>query len=359
MEMNDLIELFQKRCPRAVKAMVESSHHFDDQNINKYHQEGDVWTHVNMVCLLAQLFKLNDLSKLTCLLHDIGKPLSREVDYEKKKVGFYGHEGISVFQSIDCINQMDLKLSDHDLIHVLQLISLHTSLFKLVKGEGIQKDIASKFVRNKRLLQDLIVVSKCDSMGRFYKPVPGEVFPRENIEEFFAPTVESIQNEQKYRKTIKNLTILVGPPMSGKSTWVKENAGDSLVISRDEITMKVAGKDNYNNAYHSIDQKLVDKELEKVKIDAFKSGRDLIFDLTNMSVKARRRLWLRVPAIYNKKAVVFFTSYEELLKRNISRTQKESKTVRLSSLRTLLSAFSVPLYDEFDEIEYKVFRETG
>ena len=40
----------------------------------------------------------------------------------------------------------------------------------------------------------------------------------------------------------KKIYVLVGPPSVGKSTWVKDNAPDSYIISRDDIVEKVAGE---------------------------------------------------------------------------------------------------------------------
>lgn len=43
--------------------------------------------------------------------------------------------------------------------------------------------------------------------------------------------------------------LLVGPTLSGKSTWLKTNYPNVKVISRDEIVMEVAGTIDYNKAF--------------------------------------------------------------------------------------------------------------
>ena len=50
----------------------------------------------------------------------------------------------------------------------------------------------------------------------------------------------SFLKEQIDRK--KKIYVLVGPPSVGKSTWIKQNADDSYVISSDEKTIEVARK---------------------------------------------------------------------------------------------------------------------
>ena len=46
-------------------------------------------------------------------------------------------------------------------------------------------------------------------------------------------------------KNIKEpfVIILIGPPLSGKSTWIRENFPNTDVISRDEILMDVYGSE--------------------------------------------------------------------------------------------------------------------
>ena len=77
--------------------------------------------------------------------------------------------------------------------------------------------------------------------------------------------------------SIKNLKepfviILIGPPLSGKTTWIRENFPTTEVISRDEIVMEVYGSRNYTEAFKSVDQKEVDKVLaQKVFYDEEKT----------------------------------------------------------------------------------------
>jgi predicted kinase len=348
MTMADLVRDFQAKVPELVKQMKAADHHYSINDQNVYHLESDVFTHTMMVCLLAEMFKVSPLAQMACLLHDVGKPLSLERVDETRRTRFFGHEGISVFVGLDYLNHHNF--SNSELLHLVQLVSLHTVLFKLVKPTAtIQKDLLARFVGNKKLLQDLIMVSKCDALGRFTAPELKEEFPKENIDSFLKETVDQISEVQP-RVTNKLVTVLVGPPMAGKSTWLKENRGDSLVICRDDLILEMAGTKDYNAAFRSLDQDVVDKEFEKRKIEAIKTGRDVIFDLTHMSVRSRRRSLAAFSKQYKKRAVVFYTAYEELLRRNEERVKSESKSISEYTLKTLMGAFMTPLYDEVDEI---------
>ena len=55
--------------------------------------------------------------------------------------------------------------------------------------------------------------------------------------------------------------ILIGVPMSGKSTWVRENHPDTKVISRDDIVLEVHQSNDYNRAFKEVNHKEVDKIL--------------------------------------------------------------------------------------------------
>jgi len=79
--------------------------------------------------------------------------------------------------------------------------------------------------------------------------------------------------------------ILSGPPMSGKSTWVKANFPDTEVISRDEILMEVYGSRNYSEAFKNVDQKKVDKTLKDRMTEYGKEGRNVLVDMTNLTTE--------------------------------------------------------------------------
>lgn len=90
-----LVSWFQTEFKDLVKSMKNCSHHYDEDNLNAYHLEGDIFTHTMMVYKTAELLSNdNDLVKWSTLLHDIGKPRSMEI--VEKHVEFDGlsDEGI-------------------------------------------------------------------------------------------------------------------------------------------------------------------------------------------------------------------------------------------------------------------------
>lgn len=146
--------------------------------------------------------------------------------------------------------------------------------------------------------------------------------------------------------------ILSGIPMSGKSTWVRENYPDTLAISRDEILMEVAGTRDYNLAFKTVDQKAVDKLLAKRITDAATQKVDVIIDMTNLSRKVRVKNLSYFSNEYYKVSVVLpILDSEEYKRRNDFRSINENKFIPPFVIKSMMDSFVLPTDDEgFDKI---------
>jgi predicted kinase len=146
--------------------------------------------------------------------------------------------------------------------------------------------------------------------------------------------------------------ILSGIPMSGKSTWVRENYPDVLAISRDEIVMEVAGTRDYNLAFKTVDQKAVDKLLVKRITEAATKKVDVIIDMTNLSRKVRIKNLSYFSDDYYKVAVVLpILDSAEYKRRNDFRSVNENKFIPPFVITNMMNSFVLPIEDEgFDKI---------
>lgn len=146
--------------------------------------------------------------------------------------------------------------------------------------------------------------------------------------------------------------ILSGIPMSGKSTWVRENYPDTLAISRDELVMEVAGTRDYNLAFKTVDQKAVDKLLAKRITDAATQKVDVIIDMTNLSRKVRVKNLSYFSNEYYKVSVVLpILDSEEYKRRNDFRSINENKFIPPFVIKSMMDSFVLPTDDEgFDKI---------
>ena len=152
--------------------------------------------------------------------------------------------------------------------------------------------------------------------------------------------------------SIKNLKepfviILIGPPLSGKTTWIRENFPTTEVISRDEIVMEVYGSRNYTEAFKSVDQKEVDKVLTQKFIDANKEKKNVIVDMTHMASKRRKQNLNYFTDDYYKLAVIFpILSDEEYEKRNQKRIEEENKDLPMGIVKSMISSYQPITSDE-------------
>jgi predicted kinase len=144
--------------------------------------------------------------------------------------------------------------------------------------------------------------------------------------------------------------LLVGPPLSGKSTWIRNNYPNTKVISRDEIVMELAGTNDYNKAFSQVNHKLVDKVLSD-RLSESSNGENVIVDMTNMTGK-RRAQTLSYFDSYYKVAVIFpILSDEEYETRNKKRISEENKDLPLSIVKRMISSYQTIKEEEgFDKV---------
>ena len=155
-------------------------------------------------------------------------------------------------------------------------------------------------------------------------------------------------------KNIKEpfVMMLIGPTLSGKSTYIRNNYPKTEVTSRDEIVMEVFGSRDYNLAFKEVDQ----KEVDRVLATRFKSANDLktsvIIDMTNMTVKRRMATLRNFDKDFSRLAVVFpILSDEEYTKRNIERNAKENKWIPPFVIKSMIDSYQEPTLDEgYDRI---------
>lgn len=141
--------------------------------------------------------------------------------------------------------------------------------------------------------------------------------------------------------------ILIGPPLSGKTTWIRENFPTTEVISRDEIVMEVYGSRNYTEAFNNVDQKEVDRVLTQKFLDANKEKRNVIVDMTHMVSKRRKQNLNYFTDDYYKLAVIFpILSESEYERRNQKRIEEENKDLPMRIVKSMISSYQPITSDE-------------
>jgi predicted kinase len=151
------------------------------------------------------------------------------------------------------------------------------------------------------------------------------------------------------------ITFLVGPPASGKSTWVSKNVGDEIVISRDNILDDM--RKEYNLSYsesfaNSELQKKVNVALNNHIAKSIQSYKDIVVDMTNMNRRSRSMILSKIPNVYTKNAVVFNVPKPELLRRLKNREMETGKSIPLHVVDSFIDSYEKPTNSEFDNIIY-------
>ena len=146
--------------------------------------------------------------------------------------------------------------------------------------------------------------------------------------------------------------ILVGPPLSGKTTWIRNNFPTTEVISRDETVMEVYGSRNYTEAFNNVDQKEVDRVLTQKFLDANAAKKNVIVDMTHMASKRRKQNLNYFSDDYYKLGVIFpILSDEEYEKRNKKRIEVENKALPMRVVKSMISSYQPITPDEgFDKV---------
>lgn len=144
------------------------------------------------------------------------------------------------------------------------------------------------------------------------------------------------------------LYMLIGVPGAGKSTWIKNQSYDAVVLSSDDYIEKVAAKQGltYNDVFKDAIPGAAANLKRELKA-AIEADQDIIWDQTNLTVKSRREKLKMVPDSYRKVAV-FFSIPKDLRDRLATRP---GKTIPEPVILTMINQLTPPTKEEgFDEI---------
>lgn len=333
MTHQELLRFFHSKYPNIISDMRKSDHAYSNDNLNKFHLEGDVFTHTMMVLQESVRRGYGFESDLLALCHDLGKPYSRIHNTEKQKVTFYNHESLSIFLSLQVME--DLKLPFDVRERLVKVIGLHTEVFK----QPLQA--LYDLIGDAETYHKLTQLANCDHSGRFADIQSPTDYT------YFLPADKVKVSEPK----TKTVTLMVGLPASGKSTHVSENRSEkSFLVSRDNIIEMFSEGNNYNEKWKNSDQKKIDKDLQEL-FGLSKKFNDVIVDMTHMSLKSRRKTLSHFGKDWQKNCVVFLPTLTEIERR---KSQRPEKVIDNSVLDAMISSFRPPCLGEgFDNITYK------
>lgn len=141
-----------------------------------------------------------------------------------------------------------------------------------------------------------------------------------------------------------SLTILIGLPRSGKSTWAKQNAGDAVIISSDWIRENILGESySYADSANAIVWTIMDAAVRIV----LGQGKAVVLDGVNLT-KATRSYYVSIARKLGAKItmVVLYTPIEECLRRNADPSTKKLPDEKIVAMAKTIEW---PDKDEYDE----------
>lgn len=148
--------------------------------------------------------------------------------------------------------------------------------------------------------------------------------------------------------------LLVGPPLSGKDTYIrKSNYENYEIISRDDILMSLHYNNDYTEAFNTVNQKLVDKLLNDKITTAINKKKNVIINMTNLSVRSRHRNLCKFRKdTYDRVAVVFpKLTMDEYKDRNEKRKLEDNKYIPMGVIIDMLAKWeNVTLEEGFNTI---------
>lgn len=149
-----------------------------------------------------------------------------------------------------------------------------------------------------------------------------------------------------------DIFILVGVPAAGKSTWVQKTfQGECVVISSDDIIEDVAR--SQNSTYDAVFKqyvKVADAMMWKNLDKAIEERQNpIVIDRTNMSIKARARIFDRMKRFYPNHpykfhAVVFPTPERTEHQRRLA--NRPGKTIPSAVIQSMVDSYQCPTITE-------------
>lgn len=240
--------------------------------------------------------------------------------------------------------------------------------------EAYRPDIAPRIEYLKEGIRD--VDNRINGYYRYWKKQIGkehltrkEFALREGKSPYFPLCINALYNENGHMlpaiemRTAKlcelinarpELTVMVGLPGSGKSHYAKEQK-NVIVVSSDDIREELFGSANDQSDNGKVFQ-MYSKRIKEALI----SGKSVIADATNISMKARKTVIPMMKLAHHTKAVVMAIPASICLKQDLARERSVGPAV----IEKMMRRFEIPISEEgFDEITFikkpvKTFSET-
>lgn len=342
---------------------------------DKWHGEGDVYTHTKMVCdELIKLEEYNSLNKdyqlvlfLSALFHDIGKIVCTKVidgqirsfhhpkkgsnmirEYLWKELKLSGTKQLQEFREAICLlvryhsEPTYFNYEKNKEKKVIEL-SLNTNLTKYFNNQMLSllalADIRGRIsddndLKEGYVLEYILYAKELNCYNESFK------FKNTYTKIKYLNSNSIWHQQELYDSSWGEVILLCGLPGTGKDTYINTYYPNTPVISLDDIRakLKIKPNDNQGEVYN------IAKDMAKSYL---REKKTFIWNATNISEMIREKQ-IKLFHEYGAKVKIIFleTSLEENLKRN-----KERKKVVIESvIFDMLGNLTLPLDTEAEEV---------
>lgn len=328
---------------------------------DRWHAEGDVWTHAQMVC--HQLVDLGEWATLTsnertaltftALLHDVAKPLTLRTDPVTGQISSPQHavRGEQLARAV--LRDLGCNLETRELI--ARLVRFHgRPAFLLERPEPTHEVVRLSWLVSNRLLY---LFSLADNRGRhanclarpeenlhwwkilaeenacYDRPYP---FVNDHARFLFFRQQEPSLHYVPHEAFACDVTMVSGLPGSGKDTWLVRNRGDLPVVSLDDIRRELA--------VDPTDDQGGVTQLARERCRQFlRNKTSFAFNATNIARRTRRR-WIDLFAAYDARIELVYL--EPPFERLLSQNRRRAHSVPEQIVCRLAASYEPPTPDE-------------
>lgn len=338
----------------------------------KYHGEGNVYIHTKNVCkellTLSEWEELSNKDKvilyLASLFHDIGKISCTKTENGEIISPKHAVKGAKTFRKIVYKEYFQTFIID---------FRTREQIAALIKYHGLPLNFMDKDQIEYTLIKTsegldmklLYLLSKADLLGRECSDKEELLNKIEYFKEY-SIELECYYSKKKFKNaytrfkyfnskniwpddevfdsTTFEVIVLVGLPLSGKDTYIKENLSQMNIISLDDIREEFKVSPRADSSKIAMIAKERAKEYLRVK-------QPFVWNATNIIYDTRKKLCDLFSAYGAKVKFIYIEApYKELISRNRIR----SRSVPVKVLNNMIHKLEIIENFEGYEVEYKV-----
>ena len=331
----------------------------------KYHAEGDVLTHVRMVC--EALISLPAWRRLdaadrailfaAALFHDAGKPGRTTSD--GGHIASPGHSRLSASLARDYFWQAGTDF--HTRETTAALVRSHGLPLQFLDREDPDRLLIGFSFRGRcdhlallaeadvrgRICDDApdlltridLFREQCEALGCWDQPY---LFPSDLSRVQYFATPGRDRTYPAYDDTVCEVVLMSGLPASGKDTWITQNAPDLPIVSLDALREELGVSPKGDQA------KVVAEARTRAK-QLLRERRSFVWNATNVTLQIRRPLIEALTAQKARVRIVYLEApWQEVLRRNAARPSP----VPLSVMENMRWRLEVPDLTEAQRVEW-------